>query len=92
MTEWRISLAENPNGSLPIWGVLSAQLAWKRLSKPARDAVEAAYPDGAVTTHPLTLKALNRHGFVECGHHTNYAYVLTEAGRECARWNVKADI
>jgi hypothetical protein len=53
------------------------------LTKPARAAVEAAYPDGPVIGHPLTLNALERHGFMTGN------VRLTDAGKACARWNVK---
>ena len=96
---WRIRLAhDGEEPGLAILGVLTAQLAWKRLSKPAQEAVLAAYPDGQVKAHPLTLTALRRHGFAECplladcrtgGACTVPCWppVLTAAGREVARWN-----
>ena len=93
---WRIRLAhDGEEPGLAILGVLTAQLAWKRLSKPARKAVEDAYPDGQVKGHPLTLTALSVHGFIEIAYvaeaDTNYAMVLTEAGKHCARWNLPAE-
>ena len=83
---WRIRLAhDGEEPGLAILGVLTAQLAWKRLSKPARKAVEDAYPDGLVDAHPNTLTSLEAHGFMypDCR--------LTEAGKACSRWNLPAE-
>jgi hypothetical protein len=82
MSDWTIGLAEAPGKHLLITDFLTARWAWKRLSKPARAAVEAAYPDGPVVGHPLTLNALERHGFMTGN------VRLTDAGKAVARWNV----
>lgn len=86
---WRIELADT-NDDMPLVTVIKAQAIWKRLSKAAQEAVEAAYPDGAVHASGNTLAALRRHGFIDCGYHTNYAAVLTDAAKAIAKWNVKA--
>ena len=67
--------------------VIKAQAIWKRLSKAAQAAVEAAYPDGKVGGHRNTHAALERHGFVVWSN-TAQACVLSEAGKQVARWNV----
>ena len=87
---WRIELADT-NDDIPVVTVIKAQAIWKRLSKAAQQAVEAAYPDRHVKAHPNTLAALKGHGFTDCGHHTQYATVLTEAGKAVARWNLPAE-
>jgi hypothetical protein len=79
---WRIGLSEEPSTHLLIADFLTARSAWKRLSKPARKAVTDAYPDGLVDAHPNTLASLEAHGFM----HADCR--LTQAGKECARWNV----
>ena len=84
---WRIELADT-NDDIPVVTVIKAQAIWKRLSKAAQEAVEAAYPGGKVKAHPNTLAALKAHGFTECGYHTNYATILTDAGQQVARWNL----
>jgi hypothetical protein len=89
---WRIELADT-NDDMPLVAVIKAQAIWKRLSKAAQEAVEAAYPDRTVKAHLNTLASLERHGFTvspypddgmpfPCG-----APVLTEAGKAVAKWN-----
>lgn len=90
---WRIELADT-NDDLPIVTVIYAQAIWKRLSKAAQEAVEAAYPDHCLTAHRNTLAALRAHGFTECPFPAACKVpcprpVLTEAGKQVARWNVK---
>lgn len=85
---WKIELSD---GSGPVIAdMLEAQQAWKRLSEPAREALEAAYPDGLIRGHFNTVDALYRHGFVEWkdapGRLTGYH--LTDAGKAVARWNL----
>lgn len=69
---------------------LTAVAAWKRLSKPARAAVAAAYPDHCLSAHRNTLAALRAHGFTECPFPTGCKIpcqrpVLTEAGKAVAK-------
>lgn len=78
---WRIELADTSD-DMPLVTVIKAQAIWKRLSKAAQEAVEAAYPDGLVDAHVNTLASLETHGFMhpDCR--------LTDAGKEVARWNL----
>jgi hypothetical protein len=72
--------------------VLTAQLAWKRLTSTQRAVVTNAYSFRApVVGHPNTLAALKRHGFTDCGMHTNYEVRLTGAAQAVARWCVRGD-
>jgi hypothetical protein len=71
---------------------LVARQYWKKLSKPAREAVLAAYPDHCLTAHRNTLAALRSHGFTECPFPAAckvpcWRPVLTEAGKAIAKWN-----
>jgi hypothetical protein len=85
---WRIEIGTGTNRVL-LGEILTAQSAWGRLTKAAREAVEAAYPDGEVEAHPLTINALERHGFlVPTDFETRFG-VLTEAGKAVAKWCVK---
>jgi hypothetical protein len=84
---WRIELSDT-NDDLPIVTVIKAQAIWKRLSKAAQEAVEAAYPDRPVKGHRNTRAALERHGWVVWSN-TAQACVLSEAGRAVAKWNVQ---
>jgi hypothetical protein len=82
---WRIELKDTES-AMPIITILQARAIWKRLSKPAQEAIEAAYEpnhQGIVDAHVNTLASLERHGFV----HSDCR--LTDAGRAVARWNVK---
>jgi len=89
MSDWKIGLTPAATKGAPvILGPLTALMAWKRLSKPARAAVEAAYPDGPVVAHPLTIAALHRHGFVVGGNWEGLVG-LTEAGKAVAKWCVR---
>lgn len=84
MSDWKIGLTPQASEKTPtIIGPLTALIAWKRLTKPMRAAVEAAYPDGLVKCHPNTLYALERHGFVR------FNTSLTDAGKAVAKWCVK---
>jgi len=88
MSDWKIGLSDEPGKHLLIADFLTARWAWKRLSKPAREAVEAAYPDGAVEGHWRTHASLERHGFVAWDNAAQ-ACTLTEAGKAVAKWCVK---
>ena len=83
---WRIELSDT-NDDIPVVTVIKAQAIWKRLSKAAQEAVEAAYPDGWVVAHPATRNALVRHGFIMRNGPTGWG--LTDAGRSVAKWCVK---
>ena len=86
MTDWKIEVVkadpENIGTHDLLVSFLTCSNAWKRLSKAARAAVEAAYPDGSVHCHPATLHSLRAHGFVE-------GWSLTPAAREVVRWMVR---
>lgn len=86
MSDWKIELGRE----VPlITEVLEAQQIWKRLSKPARKAVAAAYTTNRfVYAHPLTIKALERHGFVVGIAYSSHMAALTDAGKRVAKWNV----
>lgn len=88
MDTWKIGLTPAATKGTPvILGVLTAQMAWKRLTPTQRAAVTNAYSfRAAVAGHPNTLAALKRHGFTECGSHTNYEVRLTGAAVRVARW------
>lgn len=90
MSDWKIEVVkadpENIGTHDLLVSFLTCSNAWKRLSKPARAAVEAAYdPDhqGVVDAHVNTLASLERHGFIhpDCR--------LTDAAREVVRWVVR---
>lgn len=81
MTGWKVELGESTS---ILSEVLQAQEAWRRLSKPARAAVEQMLSGGEPTAHGNTLHGLERHGFIEWD---GYAYHLTEAGKRVAKWN-----
>ena len=87
MSDWKIGLTPAATVETPtIIGPLTALMAWKRLSEPARAAVEAAYDPqhrGVVDAHVNTLASLERHGFIhpDCR--------LTDAAREVVRWVVR---
>lgn len=84
MRNWKIGLTLDATKGTPvIMGVLTALMAWKRLSEPAKAAVEVAYPDGRVSAHGNTISALHRHGFIE---RELGLWYLTPAGREVYRW------
>jgi len=89
MSDWKIGLTPATTKGAPvILGPLTALMAWKRLSKPAREAVEAAYPDGVVKGHWRTHASLERHGFVAWDNAAQ-ACVLTEAGKAVAKWCIR---
>ena len=83
MSDWKIELGRE----VPLLAeVLEAQQIWKRLSKPARTALAAAMTENIlVYAHPLTIKALERHGFVVAAAHSSRIAVLTDAGRQMAK-------
>lgn len=87
MSDWKIEAVkadpENIGTHDLLVSFLECDRAWKRLSKPARAAVEAAYPDGVVSAHYNTMDALERHGFMDA------AARLTPAAREVVRWMVR---
>lgn len=92
MSIWSIGLTESPGGRSVISDVLSAQAAWKRLTPSQRLSVSEAYCfRRPVFGHPNTLAALKRHGFTDCGMHTNYEVRLTGAAQAVARWCVRSD-
>lgn len=83
---WRIELGDTDK-EMPIITVIKAQAIWKRLSKPAQDAVEAAWTKSfLVYGHRNTLRSLHQHGFIT--YDPRGWGVLTEAGKAVARWNV----
>lgn len=84
MSNWSIGLTESPGRRSVISDVLTAQAAWKLLSPSAKDAVIDAYPDRDVRAHPLTMNALERHGFIDGL--PGFGYNLTPAAREVYRW------
>lgn len=91
MSDWRIGLTVS-KGTPIIFDALTAQLAWKRLTPTQRAAISNAYSFRApVAGHPNTLAALKRHGFTDCGRHTNYEVRLTGAAQAVARWCVRSD-
>lgn len=82
---WRVEIGTE-EASL-IAEVLNAQAIWKKLSKPAREAVLAAYRrDGQVRGHWATHASLERHGFIAWDNAAQ-ACILTEAGKAIAKWN-----
>jgi hypothetical protein len=88
VSDWKIGLTPATTKGAPvILGPLTALMAWKRLSKPAREAVEAAYPDGAVKCHSLTRDSLTRHGFAAWDNAAQ-DWLLTDAGKAVAKWNM----
>lgn len=92
MSDWTIDLERRAGVAMAhglLVDFLGASWAWKHLSKPARAAVEAAYPDGRVEGHPLTLRALERHGFTYPVTGGLLDRKLTEPGKTVARWMVK---
>lgn len=62
MSDWKIQAVKADPESIGTHDLLLSFIecdrAWRRLSKPARAAVEAAYPDAWIVCHPLTRKAL----------------------------------
>jgi hypothetical protein len=89
VSDWKITLdSSGPYSALAIVDVLTAQWAWQRLSKPARAAVEAAYPDRPIRAHHQTRDALTRHGFTAWDNAAQ-DWLLTEAGKAVAKWCVK---
>jgi hypothetical protein len=89
VSDWKIGIGPEP---VPLIAeVLNAQSIWRMLSKPARAAIEAATKENIlVYAHPLTIKSLERHGFVVGTAYSSRTAVLTDAGRAVAKWNVKA--
>jgi hypothetical protein len=103
VSDWKIEAtkakAEDITTHDVLVSFLASSAAWKRLSKPARAAVEAAYPDGEVRAHPNTIKALARHGFIDMpkqhipfGYQTEAFGFLTEAGKAVVRWCVRGEV
>ena len=82
MSDWKIELRPR-SGTTLLGEVLMAQSIWKRLSKPARAAVEQLANGVQPTVHPNTMHALSRRGFVTW----DQTYSLTDAGRRVAKWN-----
>lgn len=76
---WRVEIGEEPAPLLA--EALNARQIWRLLTAKQRAAILAAYPDGRVVGHPLTLNALERHGLM------TGEPKLTEAGRLVAKWN-----
>jgi hypothetical protein len=86
---WKIEVGTGTDRVL-LGEILTAQTAWKRLSKHAREAVRAATTENIlVYAHPLTIKSLERHGFVVGTAYSSRTAVLTDAGRAVAKWCVK---
>jgi hypothetical protein len=89
MSDWKIGLTPATAELTPsILGPLTAQLAWRRLTKPARAAVEEMTRSGGYAAHPNTMHALRRHGFVEWDSDFE-VWHLTEAGAAVAKWMVR---
>lgn len=74
---WRVEIG--PNSTHLLVEVLNAQSIWRKLTKPAQAAVQAAYPDGVVKAHWRTKRALWKHGFID--YDARADGVLTEAGK-----------
>ena len=94
MSDWKIEVtkakAEDVTTHALLVDFLTSHHAWKRLSKPARAAVTAAYTENIlVYAHPLTIKSLERHGFVVGTAYSSRTAVLTDAGRAVAKWMVR---
>lgn len=95
MSDWKIEAVkadpENIGTHDLLISFIECDRAWRRLSKPARAAVEAAYTghNQVVDAHPLTVKALERHGFLIAVAYSSRLGHLTSAGREVAKWCVK---
>lgn len=89
MSDWKIGIGPEP---IPLLAeVLQAQAIWKRLSKKQRQAVEEATRENIlVYAHPLTIKALERRGFVIGTAYSSRTAVLTDAGHVVAKWCVKS--
>ncbi len=84
---WRIEMGD----AVPMVAeVLGAQAAWKKLTKAGQAAVESATTDTLlVYAHPLTIKALERHGLVVGAAYSSRIASLTDAGRRLAYWNAR---
>lgn len=86
---WRIEIGTGTNRVL-LGEILTAQSAWGRLTKAGRAALEVATKENIlVYAHPLTIKSLERHGFVVGTAYSSRTAVLTEAGKAVAKWCVK---
>lgn len=90
MSNWKIEAVKADRERVTTHDLLMSYLTavryWRRLSKPARSAVEAAYDphhQGIVDAHVNTLASLERHGFI----HSDCR--LTDAGKTVARWCAK---
>lgn len=81
---WRVEIGTEKQPLIA--EVLNAQAIWKKLSKPAREAVLAAYPDKGVRGHPHTRDSLTLHGFAAWDNAAQ-DWLLTEAGKAIAKWN-----
>jgi hypothetical protein len=89
VSDWKIGLTPTTTKGTPvILGILTALMAWKRLSKPAQAAVRAAYPDGPIRAHGRTRDSLTLHGFAAWDNAAQ-DWLLTEAGKAVAKWCVK---
>ncbi len=84
---WRVEMGD----AVPMVAeVLGAQVAWKKLTKPAQEAVLAAYRSGGrVEANSLTILTLERHGVVQLVGETMRSAALTDAGRRLAYWNAR---
>lgn len=81
---WRVEIGTEKQPLIA--EVLTAQAIWKKLSKPAREAVLAAYPDKGVRGHSRTRDSLTLHGFAAWDNAAQ-DWLLTEAGQAIAKWN-----
>ena len=83
---WRVEMGD----AVPMVAeVLGAQAAWKKLTKPAQEAVQAAYRrNGAVKCHWRTRDSLTLHG-VAAWDNAAQDWLLTDAGRRLAHWNAR---
>jgi len=89
MSQWAIGLNPPPGGrGYWIADAMNAQLAWKRLSRSARAAVGAAYPDRPIRAHHQTRDSLTRHGFAAWDNDAQ-DWLLTDAGKAVAKWCIK---
>jgi len=82
MSDWKIDLDGDAAPCSLASEILTALVAWDRLTKASRAAVEHGYRHGLVDAHVNTMAALERHGFMhpDCR--------LTDAGKRVAKWNM----
>lgn len=82
MSTWKVEVRDiDPDRPMHAFlQVLLCQDVWRLLTKPGRAALVAAHEsDGFIDAHPLTRRALYRHGLAENGR-------ITEAGTMVATY------